>query len=71
MGLCASGAVSAQNMIRGVTASQQSNGEVIRVELSAPLRAAPTGFVVQTPPRVAIDLPGVGNGMATSSVELV
>ena len=40
-----------QNMIRSVTASQQANGEVVRVELSQPLTAQPSGFVIQAPPR--------------------
>ncbi|GAA0755586.1 type IV pilus secretin PilQ [Ideonella azotifigens] len=70
IGMMAPGLAMAQNVIRSVTGSQQANGEVIRVELSQPLASAPTGFVVQAPPRVAIDLPGVTNGLGTSSVEV-
>jgi len=70
IGMMAPGLAVAQNVIRSVTGSQQANGEVIRVELSQPLASAPTGFVVQAPPRVAIDLPGVTNGLGTSSVEV-
>ena len=44
--------------------------EVVRIELSEPLAAVPTGFTVQTPPRVAIDLPGVTNGIGRSTVEI-
>ena len=42
-------------------ASQQAGTDVVRIELSEPLAAVPGGFSVQAPPRVAIDLPGVGN----------
>jgi type IV pilus assembly protein PilQ len=60
----------AQNMIQSITTSQQAGTDVVRVELSEPLAAVPGGFSVQAPPRVAIDLPGVGNGLGKNSVEL-
>jgi len=60
----------AQNMIQSITTSQQAGSDVVRVELSEPLAAVPGGFSVQAPPRVAIDLPGVGNGLGKNSVEL-
>ncbi len=60
----------AQNMIQSITTSQQAGTDVVRVELSEPLAAVPGGFSVQAPPRVAIDLPGVGNGLGRNSVEL-
>ncbi|HJV68543.1 type IV pilus secretin family protein, partial [Ideonella sp.] len=60
----------AQNLIRSVSSNQQSTGEVIRVELSEALAAAPTGFAIQAPPRVAIDLPNVVNGIGKSAVEI-
>src|SRR5690606_23069570 len=41
--------------------------EVVRVELAQPLPATPEGFAIQTPPRIAIDLPGVGNATGRSS----
>ena len=52
-------AAMAQNAIQSITSTQQGGAEVVRVELSEPLSAVPKGFSVQTPPRVAIDLPGV------------
>ncbi len=61
---------SAEPAIQAVTSSQQAGGEVVRIELSEPLATAPAGFVVQNPPRVAIDLPGVSNAMGRSSVEV-
>jgi type IV pilus assembly protein PilQ len=60
----------AQNAIQSVNTSQQAGAEVIRVELSEPLTAVPAGFAVQTPPRIAIDLPGVTNAMGKNVVEL-
>jgi type IV pilus assembly protein PilQ len=60
----------AQNAIQSITTTQQAGTDVVRIELSQPLAAVPGGFVVQAPPRVAIDLPGVGNGLGKNSVEL-
>ncbi len=70
LALAAPLAAVAQNMIQSITSSQQAGTDVVRVELSEPLAAEPGGFVVQAPPRVAIDLPGVGNGLGRNSVEL-
>lgn len=60
----------AQSMIQSVTTSQQGGAEVVRIELSQPLAAVPQGFTIQSPPRVAIDLPNVGNGMGRPSLEV-
>jgi type IV pilus assembly protein PilQ len=60
----------AQNVIQSITTSQQAGSDVVRVEMSEPLAAVPGGFVVQAPPRVAIDLPGVVNGLGKNAVEL-
>ena len=62
--------VLAQNAIQSINSSQQAGSEVVRVEMSEPLTAVPAGFSVQTPPRVAIDLPGVVNGLGKNSVEV-
>ena len=61
--------VVAQNLIQSINSSQQAGQEVVRIELSEPLTAVPAGFTVQTPPRIALDLPGVGNALGRSSVE--
>jgi len=60
----------AQNAIQSINSSQQAGSEVIRIEMSEPLAAIPAGFTVQTPPRIAIDLPGVINGLGKSSVDI-
>ncbi len=60
----------AQNTIETVTGSIQSGVEVIRIDLSQPLSAVPTGFSIQSPARIALDFPGVSNGMGRSTVEV-
>ncbi|MDO4794979.1 MAG: type IV pilus secretin PilQ [Brachymonas sp.] len=51
----------AQNAIENITGFVQGGTEVVRVELTEPLTALPAGFVVQSPPRIALDLPGVSS----------
>lgn len=60
----------AENVIQSISGSQQAGGEVVRIEMSEPLAALPAGFAIQSPPRVAIDLPGVGNALGKTSVEM-
>ena len=62
--------VAAQNAIQSINSTQQAGTEVVRIELSEPLAAIPTGFTIQAPPRIAIDLPGVGNALGRSSIEI-
>ena len=38
--------------------------------LAEPLSALPNGFTVQAPPRVALDLPGIGNGLGRSTIDI-
>lgn len=73
LGLLAFGAVAvahAQNAIEAVTSSTQSGAEVIRIDLAQPLTAAPAGFAVQTPARIALDFPGVTNAIGRSAIEV-
>ena len=56
--------------IQSINSSQQAGSEVIRVEMSEALSAVPAGFTVQAPPRIALDLPGVTNGLGKSSVDV-
>ncbi|MEN9543405.1 MAG: hypothetical protein RLZZ598_238, partial [Pseudomonadota bacterium] len=44
--------------------------DVVRIELAQPLAALPAGFTVQSPPRVALDLPGMTNAVGRPSVEI-
>ena len=62
--------VMAQNAIQSINSTQQAGSEVVRIELSEALTVVPTGFTIQTPPRIAIDLPGVGSALGKSNVEI-
>jgi type IV pilus assembly protein PilQ len=64
------GAAWAQAVIRSISSTQQAGSEIVRVELSEPLASVPAGFAIQTPPRIAIDLPGVGSALGRSTVEI-
>ena len=58
------------NAIQSVSGSVQGGFEVIRIELSEPLLAVPTGFSIQTPARIALDFPGVSSALSRSTVDL-
>jgi len=60
----------AQTAIEAVSGSLQGGSEVIRIDLSQPLAAIPTGFSIQSPARIALDFPGISNGMGRSTVEI-
>jgi type IV pilus assembly protein PilQ len=60
----------AQVALQSVTSSVQGNVEVVRIEFSQPLTRPPAGFVVQAPPRIALDFPGVSNAMSSGLVEV-
>lgn len=56
--------------IQSITSSQQAGADVVRIELSEPLALVPAGFVVQAPPRIAIDLPGVTSALGRNLVDV-
>ena len=58
------------NAIQSVVGSVQGGSEVIRIDLSEPLTAVPTGFSIQTPARIALDFPGVSNAMGRTAVDM-
>jgi type IV pilus assembly protein PilQ len=68
--LGASASAMAQNAIQSIDSTQQAGSEVVRIELAEPLAAVPAGFTIQTPPRIAIDLPGVTNALGKSNIEM-
>ena len=59
-----------QAAIEAVSGSIQGGGEVIRIDLSSPLAAVPTGFSIQSPARIALDFPGISNAMGRSTVDI-
>ena len=56
--------------IESVTGSIQGGVEVIRIDLSQALAAPPAGFAIQAPARIALDFPGVANGLGRSTVDI-
>jgi type IV pilus assembly protein PilQ len=64
------GATHAQLVIEAVSGSIQGGSEVIRIDLSQPLTAVPTGFSIQSPARIALDFPGASNGMGRTVTEI-
>ena len=63
-------ALHAQTAIEAVTGSIQSGVEVVKIDLSQPLVAVPTGFSIQSPARIALDFPGISNGMGRSTIDI-
>ena len=60
----------AQNAIQALTGSVQSGVEVVRIETAEPLTAVPAGFTIQSPARIALDFPGVVNGIGRNAIEI-
>ncbi|WP_310565862.1 type IV pilus secretin PilQ [Hydrogenophaga sp.] len=60
----------AQNAIQSLSGVAQGGGEVVRIEMSEPLLAVPSGFTIQSPARIALDFPGVVNGIGRSAVQI-
>jgi type IV pilus assembly protein PilQ len=69
LAMFAPGWASAQ-VLKSIAASADTGSEVVRLEFDQPLSALPSGFVIQTPPRVAVDLPGVSSGLDDGQVNL-
>lgn len=68
--VCVSLPALAQNAIQSINSSQQGGADIVRIELAQPLATLPKGFSIQSPPRVAIDLPGVANAMGKSLLDI-
>ncbi|MFI4926723.1 MAG: AMIN domain-containing protein, partial [Burkholderiales bacterium] len=66
----ASAWVHATPAVQNITGSLQGGQEVVRVEFSEPLTSLPTGFVTQSPARIALDVPGASNSMGRNAVEM-
>ena len=69
-GLAVSSSVWAQVAIESVTGFLQGGAEVVKVEFSKPLASDPSGFVIQSPARIALDFPEVSNATGKPQVEL-
>lgn len=56
--------------IERLNTSLQGQTQVLRIELSEPLDAPPTGFTIQTPARIALDFPNTSSSLSQTLVEL-
>ncbi|HEX7864852.1 MAG TPA: type IV pilus secretin PilQ [Variovorax sp.] len=63
-------AAQAQNRIESVTGSVQAGSEVLRVDFSEPLAAAPNGFAIQSPARIALDFPGMASSLGREAIDI-
>ncbi|MFT4242942.1 MAG: type IV pilus secretin PilQ [Acidovorax sp.] len=61
---CAAGY--AQGAISAVTGSIQGGAEIVKIDLTEAPAQLPTGFSIQSPARIAIDLPSTGNSTGRS-----
>ena len=59
-----------QNAILSVSGAVQGGSEIVKIETSEALVGDPTGFVIQSPARIALDFPGFSNSMGRSTVEI-
>lgn len=60
----------AQAAIDTITGMQQDGRDVVRIEFTGPVDGTPQGFTLASPPRIAIDLPGVQAGNMGRNVPL-
>lgn len=60
----------AQNAIQSLSGGAQGGSEVVRIEMAQPLAAVPSGFTIQSPARIALDFPGVVNGIGRNSIDI-
>src|SRR3990167_4420586 len=70
LGVLTSTVAVADVAIQAVTGSMQAWAEVVRIELTEPLKNVPTGFATQLPARIALDFPGATNAMGRTQVEI-
>lgn len=61
---------SAMPIIQAVTGSLQGGVEVVKIDLSQPLKAVPNGFSIKSPAKIALDFAGVGNVMGRSTIDV-
>ncbi len=68
--LMAHAQIQVSNSIVSVTGSIQGGSEIIRIDLAQALTVVPTGFTIQTPARIALDFPGIGNAMGRTAIDV-
>lgn len=56
--------------VESITGQLQGGAEVIKIDFSEPLTSVPTGFAIQSPARIALDVPGATNALGRNAVEV-
>lgn len=56
--------------VEKITGSLQGGSEVIRIDFTEPIVSAPAGFVIQSPARIALDIPGATNSLGRNAVDV-
>ena len=69
-GPAAAQTTAATNAIEAVNAAPQGADIAVRIDLKEPLAAAPTGFAVANPAKIAFDFPSTANSLGKSSLTL-
>lgn len=65
-----SASVRAAPAVENVVGTMQGGAEVVRIDFSEALTSVPTGFAIQSPARIALDVPGATNSMGRSAVDI-
>lgn len=65
-----SASVRAAPAVENVVGTMQGGAEVVRIDFSEPLTSLPNGFSIQSPARIALDVPGATNSMGRSAVDI-
>lgn len=60
----------AQGSIENISGAMQGGVEIVRIDFSEPVVALPTGFVTQSPARIALDFPGATSTLGKSAVQI-
>ena len=63
-------AAQAAPAIENIAGAMQGGAEVVRFDFSEPLTSIPSGFTIQSPARIALDVPGASNRMGRNLVDL-
>ena len=66
----ASSLVWAQGSIENISGAMQGGVEIVRIDFSEPVLVLPTGFVTQSPARIALDFPDTTSALGKSAVQI-
>ncbi|CAN7295725.1 type IV pilus secretin PilQ [Acidovorax sp. LjRoot66] len=70
MSVTASSLAWAQGSIENISGAMQGGVEIVRIDFSEPVAALPTGFVIQSPARIALDFPDTTSALGKSTVQI-